>query len=260
MLGTMGAWARLQTYWLKNTRAGGQVWTHNVEERMGSALALVLRRTPATPNLLTIVGLTLHIAVAAFVLTLGRNVSGLSVAVVAIGWQAAFAFDCADGQLARDKGLASPFGAWLDQLADFVSHLAVYLSLAVFLTRALRLPPVGSAMFAVSIFGASIFYLFATAQRNALLGSGGGIHVEGSRWLKMASSVRHLPDYGAMLLVNSILLLEPLALLIFLSVAAAVSFLITLGQIGYNWRRAGTDRGGRVGRISKGLGSVSDGG
>src|SRR2546430_5933024 len=39
-------------------------------------------------------------------------------------WQVAFCLDCADGQLARARGTSNAFGALLDQVSDFVGHVA----------------------------------------------------------------------------------------------------------------------------------------
>jgi phosphatidylglycerophosphate synthase len=164
-------------------------------------------------------------------------VSGLTVLVVVVGWQVAFALDCTDGQLARARGVSSAFGAWLDQLADFLAHLAVYVALGIFLVRALHLSPIQSALLVPGLFAGSVFLLFAVAERNALLGTGEGIQSETKAWVRGLAQVRQFADYGAILFIASLLLLFPEALLIFLGFTAAMSATTVFGQVGYNWIR-----------------------
>lgn len=228
----------VEGFWHRNTRPGGQFWSHHVNERMGSALGLALSPTPITPNAVTIAGLVVHMLVAIYVITLKSPVSFLSVAIVLVGWQLAFALDCTDGQLARDRGVASPFGAWLDQLADFVAKTAVYLALGLFVVRSLSLGPVGGTAFVVLIFAASTLGQVASAERNAIMGAGGGLASEARVWVRVLAGARHLSDYGAILFFSALLLLAPSALLAFLIATALVSGATVAGQVVYNWVRS----------------------
>ncbi|MFZ0667536.1 MAG: CDP-alcohol phosphatidyltransferase family protein [Acidimicrobiales bacterium] len=199
-------------------------------------------RTRITPNAVTLMGLLVHLAVAGYVVTLRAPVSGISVAIVLVGWQLAFALDCTDGQLARERGVASPFGAWLDQLADYIAHVAVYLSLGLFLVRSLQLEATMSAVLVCVISAANVFQLFASAERNVLMGTGGGIHLETKGWVRALGAVRHFSDYGAILLIASVLLLLPKGLLVFVIATGVLAVGTVVGQVGYNWARIATPR------------------
>jgi phosphatidylglycerophosphate synthase len=47
-----------------------------------------------------------------------------------VGWQVAYALDCADGQLARVIGRANPAGARVDVLADVAAQIAMVTALS----------------------------------------------------------------------------------------------------------------------------------
>ena len=57
----------------------------------------------------------------------GNYVSGLLAAAC---YQMAIVLDNCDGEIARAKNMGSPFGAWLDILADFFTDLALFAGLA----------------------------------------------------------------------------------------------------------------------------------
>jgi phosphatidylglycerophosphate synthase len=190
--------------------------------------------------MVTLTGLGLHVATAIYLVSARRPLPLSSVVVVLVGWQLAFSLDCADGQLARARSQANPFGAWLDQIADFISHTAVFLAFGIFLTRTLRLEAVDAVIAVTIIFGANILQLFASAERNALFGADEGIHGDTRRWIRILALARHLSDYGATLLISSLLLMAPEALLVFLLIASVLSGGLVFSQVGYGWmRRAG---------------------
>lgn len=88
-------------------------------------------RTPATPNLITGLGL---------VFALG---SGWAFAEGSYGWSLAGAglfyvsaiLDHVDGMVARLKFLESEFGVWFESAADYASYLSVFLGMALGLYR-----------------------------------------------------------------------------------------------------------------------------
>ena len=90
-------------------------WNLWVARPLAAALLVVLRRTPLTPNQASFVGLGIFVlAVAALLLDTGS----LGFVVAAALLQLSYVFDCADGQLARLKGMTSAVGAYLDFLID----------------------------------------------------------------------------------------------------------------------------------------------
>jgi phosphatidylglycerophosphate synthase len=216
------------------TRPGSLFWTRNVNHRGGSAIALLLVRTRVSANAVTLCALAVALVGAAFVGSHGATMTATGALAVAVVWQLAFCLDCADGQLARARGQASPFGAWLDQLCDFLSHAAILTSMVVYLARELELTSGAAVLFLAGCLGANLLQLFASSQRNQLLGSA---PAAGSDQLRLFASGRHLSDWGAFLLLGSLLLPYPRAAAGVVAVYALFAVLTVVGQVFLNWRR-----------------------
>lgn len=75
------------------------------------------------PNFVTFLSFVIGLG-AAYCAGIGRYV------LAAILIQAAFVFDCADGQLARYLNLKSKFGAWLDTITDRVKEFLILFAIA----------------------------------------------------------------------------------------------------------------------------------
>lgn len=118
------------------TNRGGGLFSEAVSQRIGAGLALAGHRLGASPTALTVgnlvVGLATSVTVVAFAGPVADGtVPGWAVGLLAlIGWQLAYGFDCADGQLARVTGRASPSGARLDILCDVAAQIALVTALA----------------------------------------------------------------------------------------------------------------------------------
>ncbi|HWC13053.1 MAG TPA: CDP-alcohol phosphatidyltransferase family protein [Actinomycetota bacterium] len=82
-----------------------------------------LGRTPLTPNAVTVLGVLIQIAVAALIVQ-GRLTTAGFVAV------AAALFDALDGALAKARGSASKFGAFLDSTTDRLSDALLFAPIA----------------------------------------------------------------------------------------------------------------------------------
>jgi len=78
-----------------------------------------------TPNIVTTASFLLTIF--AFILFFSKNylVRVFGVIILQIG----FAFDCADGEIARYKNMLSKFGGWLDSVFDRIKEILIFLSL-----------------------------------------------------------------------------------------------------------------------------------
>ncbi|GGK32820.1 hypothetical protein GCM10010124_26980 [Pilimelia terevasa] len=115
---------------------GGGLFSEAVSQRLGALIALGGARARLTPRALTLVNLLLGLATSVTVVALaGAVAAGRSPAwpvglAALLGWQAAYAFDCADGQLARVTGRSSPRGARLDILCDVAAQIALVTALA----------------------------------------------------------------------------------------------------------------------------------
>ncbi|MFD9301315.1 CDP-alcohol phosphatidyltransferase family protein [Streptomyces sp. NPDC060048] len=95
---------------------GVSLYSRFVNRPVGRLLAAVSFALGLTPNQVTLISAALSFAGAA-VVALAAPSWGLGVvvwAVLAVG----FAFDSADGQLARLRGGGSPAGEWLDHVVD----------------------------------------------------------------------------------------------------------------------------------------------
>jgi phosphatidylglycerophosphate synthase len=235
--GIVAAWRALEDWRRRFTRPGSLVWTRNVNHRGGSALALVLVRTRLSANAVTLSALAVAIAGAAFLATRGVAFGPGGAVLLAAVWQLGFCLDCADGQLARARSEATPFGAWLDQLCDFVAHAAIFCALAIYLVRTLELGAVAAVFLLGGTFGANLLQLFASSQRNSMLAPASPLAAAGVRLGALAAG-RHLSDWGAFLLLTALLLPYPRAAAGAVAAAALIALLTVVGQVALNWRQA----------------------
>ena len=86
-------------------------------------IVLPMIRAKITPNQLTLVGLLLAV-IAGVLVGIGLLTSAAIVMLLSGG------LDALDGELARQSGSATPFGAFLDSVTDHYGDFAVYLGIA----------------------------------------------------------------------------------------------------------------------------------
>jgi phosphatidylglycerophosphate synthase len=103
---------------------GGGPYSEAVSQPLGAVIAVGALRLSLSPNALSLLNVLIGLLGSASVLL---PVGGL---VALVAWQLAYAFDCADGQLARVTGRAGPAGARLDVLCDLVVQIGVVTALA----------------------------------------------------------------------------------------------------------------------------------
>ena len=99
--------------------------------RLSTLLTRLLVRTPLSPNQVTVLSF-LVILPGAYLLSTGERVALIGAGLLI---QLSFTLDCCDGELARLRGLSSPFGAWFDGLLDRIAELALCLALGHALER-----------------------------------------------------------------------------------------------------------------------------
>ena len=231
-----GIWARSSAFLQRNSRPGGLLWTRTVNRRVGAMIAIALMPTRISSNWISVAGLTVHVAGAAYVAFL-ETPSPLAIIPAVVLWQLAFSLDCTDGMLARERGDSTRFGAWLDQVMDFLAHVAVFTALVIYVTRAIDLAPVHAVLLAVLAAGGNLLQLFAASQRNTIM----GLENPGDQpptWRRRSLMLgRHLIDYGAFLFLAAILLLAPIALLILITLSGSLAVLAVLAQVILNWKR-----------------------
>jgi phosphatidylglycerophosphate synthase len=117
------------------TNRGGGLFSEALSQRLGARIALTADRAGLTPTALTLINVVLGLAVSVAVVALAPAVArgdapAWPVGLLAlVGWQLAYAFDCADGQLARVTGRTSAAGARLDVLCDVAAQIALVTAL-----------------------------------------------------------------------------------------------------------------------------------
>jgi len=118
------------------TNRGGGLFSEAVSQRIGARIALWAYRRRLAPTVLTVTNLGLGCLVSFAVIAAAEPVAdgrvwAWPIGVLAlVGWQIAYALDCADGQLARVTGQASTAGARMDVLCDVASQIALVAALA----------------------------------------------------------------------------------------------------------------------------------
>jgi phosphatidylglycerophosphate synthase len=103
-------------------------WNRFVCRPVAAVLVDALKDTRVTPNQITLASFLLG-ATSAGLLLLLPGYGGLVLAVVV--FQASYVLDCADGMLARFRGIASPAGHLLDFLMDELKAFALLAAAAV---------------------------------------------------------------------------------------------------------------------------------
>lgn len=104
---------------------GGGLFTETVNQPVAARLCVVADRMGLHPTVLTLANLVLGLAAALAVIALAP-LDGWYVGLAAlVVWQFAYTLDCADGQLARVSGKASPAGKRVDILADCALQVAL---------------------------------------------------------------------------------------------------------------------------------------
>jgi phosphatidylglycerophosphate synthase len=115
---------------------GGGLFSEAVSQHIGARIAVSARRHRLAPSVLTVLNLGLGSLVSAVVIAAAEPVADGEVwawpigLLALLGWQLAYAFDCADGQLARVTGQTSPAGGRLDVLCDVAVQISLVSALA----------------------------------------------------------------------------------------------------------------------------------
>ena len=165
----------------KGRARGAPAYSVHVNRPLGRILATLAYKAGLTPNQVTLVSAAFTLTGIALLATLTPQV-GLGIAVwllLGLG----YAWDSADGQVARLRGGGSLDGEWLDHVVDAVKlislHLAVLIGLYRFtdLDRALLLVPLGfTVVSGVTFFAMILNDLLKSArgvQSSAARGGGG---------------------------------------------------------------------------------------
>ena len=154
-------------------------WTEWVCRPPAALVVFLLRPTPITPNQVTFLSAVVA-AGAGALFALAPGWGWLMVA--ALVFELSFVLDCADGQLARLRKMASPLGHLLDFLMDELKAMLIFACIAV---RLWRMGP-GGFLGAAGPPGGDVLYLLVGLGGLWALASG----------LTLTSFMRR-PEYGA---------------------------------------------------------------
>jgi phosphatidylglycerophosphate synthase len=187
------------------TNRGGGLFSESVSQPFGSAIAFVAARLGAAPTVLSLANLVFGLATAVSVVALAGpaaagQVPAWTLGVIALlGWQIAYALDCADGQLARVTGQTSTAGGRLDILCDVAVQTGVVAALAAV---AVAYRP-GTPTWLVAIFAGTWMVNLVTSVMQAGPNSGSMLT---SRSLPVRV-VKLVRDYGAVIATAGLVLL-----------------------------------------------------
>lgn len=225
----------------KGAARSAPAYSRFVNRRLGRLLAAGAFRAGMTPNAVTAISAAFTFAgIGLLALAPLRAWTGVAVTVLLV---LGYAFDSADGQVARLTGTGSSAGEWLDHIVDATKISALPLALLVGLYRAEIADPWLVVVLVNAVAGAVLFFgMILTEQMRRAYGVRSQAAGEG-RW-RHARALLVLPtDYGVLCL--SFLLLG--ALDVFLVVYA----FLTLATVGFlslaapKWYRELRALGGR---------------
>ncbi|MGK5629096.1 CDP-alcohol phosphatidyltransferase family protein [Streptomyces sp. URMC 123] len=141
----------------QKTSRGVSLYSRYVNRPVGRVLAAAAHRVGLTPNQVTLISAAFSGAAVA-ALALVRPSWPLALAVY-LGLAIGFAFDSADGQLARLRRESSAAGEWLDHVVDCAKITALHAAVLISFHRFFDLPgegwlllPLGFQFAAVLIF------------------------------------------------------------------------------------------------------------
>ncbi|GAB2581040.1 hypothetical protein Aab01nite_57970 [Paractinoplanes abujensis] len=114
---------------------GGGLFSEAVSQHVGARIAVHAHKHRLAPTVLTVFnlgigGLVSILVIATAIPVADGRIWAWPIGLLALlGWQLAYAFDCADGQLARVTGQTSPAGARLDVLCDVAVQISLVAAL-----------------------------------------------------------------------------------------------------------------------------------
>ncbi|PZF87233.1 CDP-alcohol phosphatidyltransferase family protein [Micromonospora deserti] len=199
---------------------GGGLFSESVSQWLGAVFALVAQRLGLRPTALTITNLVLGLATSVTVVALADRVAAGDVPawvvglVALVGWQVAYALDCADGQLARVTGQGSAAGARVDVLCDVAAQIALVAALAA--TAVAQQP--ATPTWLVAVFAGTWMVNLVTSVMQAGPNAASMV-TSTSLPVRLVKLVR---DYGAVIFVAALVLAFAPALTLWVIVAFTV--------------------------------------
>lgn len=196
-------------------------YMREVNRRLGRALASVAAQLRLTPNQMTAASALAFVGGVALLVMLEPGVATAVASVLLL--QLGFAFDAADGQLARLTGLGSSAGEWLDHVVDAARHLVFHLAVLIGLYRFTDVPDAALLLplaFAVVVSVRFFAQILAEQLRGRQAGSEPAASSRLSSWIQAPADTgvinavvlmwpwtsAFMAAYGALALANLVLL------------------------------------------------------
>jgi phosphatidylglycerophosphate synthase len=216
---------------------GGGLYSESVSQPIGSAIALTASRLRLPPTALSLMNLGLGVGASVAVVALSGRAAGgdvpswLTGLIALLAWQLAYAFDCADGQLARVTGKASAAGGRLDILCDIAVQIALVAALS---SVAIAYRPGTPSWLPVVFAGTWMVNLVTSVMQSGP--NAASMVASRSVPVRVAKLVR---DYGAVALFSGLVLtFVPQWTVVVLWTVAAVNGLFLLASIAFSARAA----------------------
>lgn len=205
---------------------GGGLFSEGLSQWLGAVIAAIAARLRLKPTHLTAVNLLVGVAVAVLIVVRADDVRPWLGLVALAGWQLAYAFDCADGQLARVTGQGSVAGARLDILCDVAVQIALVTALA-----AVADPPLWlAAAFAGTWMVNLVTSVLATSDKAASMVTSTSLPIR---------LVKLIRDYGAVIFVAGLVLtISPQWTIWFVGAFTVVNGGFLLASIAFSARTA----------------------
>lgn len=187
------------------TNRGGGLFSESISQWIGAAFAGGAHRLGLRPTTLSITNLVLGLLTSVTVAALaepvaaGRVPAWLVGLVALVGWQVAYALDCADGQLARVTGQGSAAGARVDVLSDVAAQIALVAALSA--TAVAQSPSIPAWL--IATFAGTWMVNLVTSVMQA--GPNASSMVTSTSLL--VRLVKLIRDYGAVIFVAALVLL-----------------------------------------------------
>ncbi len=212
--------------------AGAPAYSRFVNRKLGRLLAALSFHLGLTPNAVT--GISALFTGTGIALLAVAGPSWSTGAAVTSCLVLGYAFDAADGQLARLRGGGSPAGEWLDHMVDAVKIASLHLALLVGLYRfetvgrgSLLLVPLGFAVVSVVLFFGMLLNEALRAQHGASTRAAPTQHRPGV----LRSLVVAPTDYGVLCMVFLLLGAPAVFLPVYTLLFLATSVYLTLASV-----------------------------
>jgi phosphatidylglycerophosphate synthase len=100
-------------------------WTNQVCRRIAAVIVILINPTPITPNIVTVLSFAVNMVA-------NYQLLNNQLGIAAVLFFFAHVLDCADGQLARLRGVVSNFGIFFDPVLDGLKDLITFLVLIAY--------------------------------------------------------------------------------------------------------------------------------